>query len=476
MANQEITDTVNYDNEFMGIFGYLGIWIPFLAFLAFRQKEKKFAVFLAVIAALSLMTAWGRYFPLHRILCVILPVININRTPFRFIDIYVVFVCLLAAYGFQVLDRSLSDVKIKNSSWIFGGLVYGGILGVVSLAQIGLAWRETLGITLGAAGLLLWGTESWKKVGKFFFLGALLLPLFLNAWNDFQTGPPSNLDFQSKFPALGQLGKAYPLSRFILNAQTLPYPVEEGGKIFAQYFPENTTSFFGLRTPGGYNPLLLKKSEELKALPQQTYLQLMAVRGILVGRDAGEQKGFTHQALDSSLHLYQLTPPPDFVTAPSKIQVIADDAKRLEAMKDTAFHPADTAILSADLPDSFRGRLTGQKASLQYQLVSEDPDHQLFQVGLDKDSLVVFSEVNFPGWKARVDGKPADLFTANHTFRSLFLTAGNHQVEFVFEPSWLKPLVMVLALWLFSALVYVFFRRKDFFASPKPLPSPAGQG
>lgn len=459
-ANQSITDTVHYDNGFMGTFGYLGIWVPFLVFFAFKQKDKKFAVFSAVLAVLSLLTAWGRYFPLHRILCVILPVVKLSRTPFRYIDLYVIFVCVLGAYGFQILDRFFSDAQQKNSGWVYGGLGYGALLTVVSFARPNEAWREMLGLMVGMAGLLLWGwTLSWKKAGKTLFVTALLLPLFLNAWNDFGTGPVSNLDFQSKFPELSQLGKTYPLSRFILNPETMPYPVEEGGHLYAQYFPENTASFFGLRIIDGYNPLMLKNTEDLKKLPQETLVHLLAVRGIVVGRDAGEQKGFTHQTL-GSLHLYQMDPPADFVMAPSQIRVVGDDAKQLETMKDPAFHPGETAILSADLPSDLKSQLSGQKATLQYKLLSEDPNHEVFHVDLDKNSLVVFSEINFPGWKARVDGKPQALFTADHALRSLVLTAGSHEVELIFEPTWFKPIVTVLFLWLLSAPAYLFFSRK----------------
>src|SRR5581483_10990340 len=48
--------------------------------------------------------------------------------------------------------------------------------------------------------------------------------------------------------------------------------------------------------------------------------------------------------------------------------------------------------------------------------------------------LLVLTDNNFPGWKANVDGEPAELVTADYTFRGVPLGEGEHTVEFTFSP------------------------------------------
>jgi hypothetical protein len=48
--------------------------------------------------------------------------------------------------------------------------------------------------------------------------------------------------------------------------------------------------------------------------------------------------------------------------------------------------------------------------------------------------LVVFSEIAYPGWRAIVDGEPADLETAHGILRAVPIPAGEHQVTLEFRP------------------------------------------
>ena len=49
--------------------------------------------------------------------------------------------------------------------------------------------------------------------------------------------------------------------------------------------------------------------------------------------------------------------------------------------------------------------------------------------------LAVFSEIWFPwGWKATVDGQPAEIGRVNYVLRAMALPAGRHHIEMVFDP------------------------------------------
>jgi hypothetical protein len=52
--------------------------------------------------------------------------------------------------------------------------------------------------------------------------------------------------------------------------------------------------------------------------------------------------------------------------------------------------------------------------------------------------LIVMSDVYDPGWKAYVDGKEAPIYVADGAFRAVSVPAGEHVIEFRYEPLTLR--------------------------------------
>lgn len=53
---------------------------------------------------------------------------------------------------------------------------------------------------------------------------------------------------------------------------------------------------------------------------------------------------------------------------------------------------------------------------------------------MEHDGFVVFSEAAWRGWRADVDGKPANVIRANHAFIAVFVPSGHHAVRVTFLP------------------------------------------
>ncbi|HYA93797.1 MAG TPA: YfhO family protein, partial [Thermodesulfobacteriota bacterium] len=72
--------------------------------------------------------------------------------------------------------------------------------------------------------------------------------------------------------------------------------------------------------------------------------------------------------------------------------------------------------------------------SQKVQILSESNNRLDLRVSAVENSLLVLSDTHYPGWKAFVDGKETKIYRADYTFRAIPLSAGTHQVEFVYDP------------------------------------------
>lgn len=63
------------------------------------------------------------------------------------------------------------------------------------------------------------------------------------------------------------------------------------------------------------------------------------------------------------------------------------------------------------------------------------PNHLIYESQAKTDQLAVFSEIYYnKGWNAYVDGELKPHFRSNYTLRAMLVPAGNHEIEFRFEP------------------------------------------
>ena len=88
--------------------------------------------------------------------------------------------------------------------------------------------------------------------------------------------------------------------------------------------------------------------------------------------------------------------------------------------------------------DDFKQYVTGFKPAAEgssIRLTSYAPDVLTYQSQSTADGTVVFSEIYYPyGWKAYIDGKPAEIFRANYLLRAMNIPAGQHEIRMEFRP------------------------------------------
>lgn len=75
-------------------------------------------------------------------------------------------------------------------------------------------------------------------------------------------------------------------------------------------------------------------------------------------------------------------------------------------------------------------------STARIHLTTYEPNYLKYRTENGNNGLAVFSEMYYPeGWQAYIDGAPHSHFRVNYALRAMQIPAGNHTVEFRFEPA-----------------------------------------
>lgn len=95
----------------------------------------------------------------------------------------------------------------------------------------------------------------------------------------------------------------------------------------------------------------------------------------------------------------------------------------------------NTLVTDVRFKDYVKDFQPGHDSTATIKLTQYAPDYVEYDYSAKEKGTVVFSEVYYPyGWKAYIDGKPADHFRANYTLRAMNVPAGQHHIRFEFRP------------------------------------------
>ncbi len=125
------------------------------------------------------------------------------------------------------------------------------------------------------------------------------------------------------------------------------------------------------------------------------------------------------------------TLPRAFLVPLSGARVLPHGQAVLKHLEDPAFDPATTVLLTEPPPPTEApGQTGGPSRVLEMDL---GITRHRFRVRVGEPAILVFSETDYPGWTAYVDGRRERLLRVDYVFKGLLLNPGGHKVEFVFE-------------------------------------------
>ena len=123
------------------------------------------------------------------------------------------------------------------------------------------------------------------------------------------------------------------------------------------------------------------------------------------------------------------------------------------------------------VPSKYKSQITGAPKydSVAYiKLVENKNDVINYKFSAPTPQFAVFSEVYYPkGWNVFIDGTKADYVRTDYVLRGMFIPAGNHNIEFRFEPQSFSTgrLISIIsnilvALLLIATIVYYAAKKK----------------
>jgi hypothetical protein len=115
----------------------------------------------------------------------------------------------------------------------------------------------------------------------------------------------------------------------------------------------------------------------------------------------------------------------------SDIQPVNNPDEEIRALNE--MDPSATCVIDIS---RFPGETRRYSANGTIDLVAYRPGFLKYQYSKEDKGFAVFSEIYYPaGWKATIDGNPAEIKRVDYVLRGMEVPAGDHTVEFEFQPA-----------------------------------------
>jgi hypothetical protein len=107
-----------------------------------------------------------------------------------------------------------------------------------------------------------------------------------------------------------------------------------------------------------------------------------------------------------------------------------DPSDPLRSLCDRSFDPDQVVLIDG----AVEGDDAGPAATAEARLLQDDPERVRISVEAPRHGWVVLADAFAPGWRATVDGLPAEIRRANLLFRAVEVPHGRHVIEMSYLP------------------------------------------
>lgn len=407
---------------------YLGTTIIILAVLGiisgiYCRNTRKMTFFWLILLALSLFYSFGEFSFLQKYFYRFLPFFDKIRAPANMMILFNLSIIGLAASFFKNIDRIF--LKLKNHSLtnklqtkfnsfkkIFSlnapALLGIGALIIISLDVLPAARRNTLLYSRQTADNIVASSPVAEKIIQEYSL--------LNKINKFRT---------FKVPSLDQ------------NLSQIKH-------IFAF---------------DGYNPLFFKRHGAYvdEMIKNANLIDLAAIKYLpceFIASRANELEKFGSLCINLNyLPLAFFTDNHVFAenetAALQKIQTV--DLKKTIVLEEI---PAE----NADGDNYLKNNLS--KKINEISIAEFQPGFWRLEANIDQSDFLFLNQANYPGWNAKIDGKPAKIYQADYLFQAIFVPSGKHTIILKHESEPLIKGAILTIIGLLLAAIIIFCELK----------------
>ncbi len=431
---------------------YMGAIVCFLFVLGLLIVKGPYKWAILAATLFSVFLAWGHNFmPLTEFFFKYFPMYNKFRAVSSILIVAEVAMPLLGFLAIkELMDGTIAREKAMKSIYIatgvtagiclfialFGGVMfdfkapvdagfapslpdfaYQGILAEREALMKGDAWRSFLFIVLAAATLWVYA-KGWLKWGYMVaILGVLVMadmwPVNKRYLNDehFVTKRDNKAAFQM-----------YPYEQQILQDKDPHFRVMN---LTTNTFNDARTSYY-LKSIGGYSAAKLRRYQDL--IDQHISKMNMGVIGMLNAKYfiVPDQKGGQPAVQRNPFAMGNAW----FVDT---LQVVDTPNEESDALNHIDLHT--TAVLDKEFAPYVSNFTPGTDSTATVRLTKYTPRYLDYEYTTGKPGTIVFSEIYYPyGWKATIDGEPADIYRVNYMLRAINVPAGKHTIHMEFAP------------------------------------------
>ena len=466
---------------------------------------------LALLPVLALVLSFGRFLPFFDLLYRWIPGAQLFRFPIKLLALGILPIALLAGEGVELVHRAAGRQRtaLRCLAWAAAGV--SGLLLLLWIqlpafaAGIQLFFFDRTGAHI-EAGL----RTAWIQVAAVWLAATLALELHarrpgrwlpwvlaaLLALDLMQAGrtvnpvvPPALISETPPAAALvarhlgdGRLYR-HPVAHEVLlsgPSSDIQWHYRWNQEVLRFYLAASyrIPVIFHIDYDGLAPSRVMRLRETLEAVPWDRRLPLLsagAVR-VLISEDElrlpGVEKVGTIESSSRPFHVYRNDRAADRAQLVTAYRRISSEDEALAAMLAPGFDPRQHAVVEGEVPEAARGcrgpgRALVREASFHHRRIS---------VTTECPAILVLSEVFYPGWEARVDGRAAPLLRANVAFSALHLPPGEHEVEWRYVPRRFYLGLLICGLTL-AGLTWIGRRGRfrgpnDFPVMPRPRDTP----
>ncbi len=406
-----------------------------LALLAAFWMRNRFTVFWAGWGALALLISFGGNTFLYSPLYLSVPGFSIFRGQERWAFVVAFSLAVLAGYGASRLRRGVPDGFARLAGWLtLGGVglmiafFYGlNSTGWTPDSQFYTLLNRSVFLTLVLALFWVILRVTSNVPSRTLLLGIVALLVFdlfsVNWKNNLYPQPP---EWHTRMPAAVAAIKTDAGERTVFRVYNE----------FRLY--DNYGVPFQLQDIWGASPLRLARYEAFLSPPMriERAWELLNVRYVITWRQelyAPSTVIFSEPAADGTTYVHRLDDPAPRAWLVHRVESVPPETM-MARLTDPAFEPRAMALVERGTPANWALAPSADPAAESATVTTFAPDRLSVRVNAATNGLLVLSEIDYPGWRATVDGTPTPITRVDGVLRAVPVSAGEHTVTMVFSP------------------------------------------